>query len=85
MKGQLRIDQMFAFIVLDADGTEGVPAVGFGDGLILPLMGADMPRVDALRAIVRTHASLRGRKITLAKFSVREDVEVIDRTRENVG
>jgi hypothetical protein len=28
---------------------------------------------------------LRGKKITLAKFSVRENLEVIDRTGENVG
>jgi hypothetical protein len=78
MKGQLRIDQMFAFICLDDDGAEGVPAV-LRNGMLVPLMGADLARVDSLRAIVEHDPMLRGKRITLATFSMREDVEVIQR------
>jgi hypothetical protein len=79
MKGQLRIDQVFAFIVLDDDGTEGVPAVMAPNGMLLPLMGADLARIDSLRAIVERDPRLTGKQITLAKFSGRENVEVIQR------
>jgi len=88
VKGQLHIDELYAFIVLDSDGTEGVPAVscpsevvglGFGGIALLPLMGADMKRVEALRVYVQHDPMLKGRKVTLARFSVREDLEVIQR------
>lgn len=84
MKGQLRIDQMYAFIVLDDDGTEGVPAVMMPGHfpMLVPLMGADMARVDSIRDIIQHDPTLKGKKITLAKFTVRENLEVIDRTRE---
>lgn len=88
MKGQLRIDELYAFIVLDEDGTEGVPAIGMpvsevgGLPMMLPLMGADLARIDSLKAIIRTDPALRGLRITLAKFSQRTNVEVIDRTRD---
>lgn len=85
MKGQLRIDHLYAFIVLDSDGTEGVPAMfmppneaipGFH---LLPLMGADMTRIDQLRQFVKSDPMLKGKKITLAKFTHREELEVIQR------
>jgi len=92
MKGQLRIDTMYAFIVLDIDGTEGVPAMvvpgevlGLHGPTLLPMMGADLARIDGLRAYIQRDPMLRGKKITLAKFSVRENLDVIDRTGENVG
>jgi len=79
MKGQLRIDEMFAFIVVDEDGTEGVPAINGPNGMMLPLMGADRARVESLRSIVARDPMLRGKRITLAKFSQRENLEVIQR------
>jgi hypothetical protein len=79
MRGQLRIDQMFAFIVRDDDGTEGIPAVYGPGGILMPLVGADMARVADLRAIVLRDVLLTGKRITLVKFSVRETLEVIER------
>jgi hypothetical protein len=81
MKGQLRINQIFAFIVLDDDGIEGVPAVGY-NGMLLPLMGADMARIDSLKAIVQRDPALKGKKIILARFGHRENIGTIDRTGE---
>jgi hypothetical protein len=49
MKGQLRINQLFAFVIVDVDGTEGVVGVQVG-GEWFPLMGADMARVDSWRS-----------------------------------
>ena len=76
MKGQERIDEMFAFIVVDTDGTEGVPAIQTPTGA-MPLMGADMARVESIRPFAEGMAKC-GLKVTLAKFSVREDLEVIE-------
>ncbi len=76
MQGQLRIDQMFAFVAVDADGTEGVCAFQI-NGAWVPLVGADMERVESLRPIARKLARASGRPITLVKFSNREMVEEI--------
>lgn len=81
MKGQLRINQLFAFIVVDDDGTEGVPA--FGDGRTLtPMMGADMARVEDLKALAQRDPAFKGRKITICRFGHREHIGTIDRTGE---
>ena len=77
MKGQVRITEMFAFILLDDDNTEGIPAFN-AKGIAMPLVGADMARVDSLRPIAQQLAKDMHKKITLAKFSVREDLEVLE-------
>jgi len=64
---------------VDEDGTEGVPAINGPNGMMLPLMGADRARVESLRSIVARDPMLRGKRITLAKFSQRENLEVIQR------
>jgi len=83
MEGQLRIDQLFAFIVKDRDGTEGV--AGFLDverGTWLPMVGADLARVESLRPIAEDLARRLHLPITLAYFSGRRNVEVIEADAE---
>ena len=82
MKGQFRINQIFAFVVLDDDGTEGVPALQLPDGTMMPLMGADVTRLDDLKAIVQQTPQCRGRKFTILRFGNRETIGTIDRTHE---
>lgn len=81
MKGQLRINQVFVFVIVDEDGTEGVPAV-IENGTLMPLMGADMARVDSLKELVMRDPMFRGRRITIKRFSHREQIGTIDRTAE---
>jgi len=81
VKGQLRINQLFAFVIVDDDGTEGVVGVRLGDQWF-PLMGADMARVDSMKALVKADPMLRGRKITILRFGDREDIGTIDRSDE---
>jgi len=76
MKGQLKIEQLFAFIVKDRDGTEGV--AGFLDvasGQWMPMVGADLARVESLRPLADDLARRMHVPITLAYFSERRDVE----------
>jgi len=83
MKGQLRINQLFAFVTVDEDGTEGV--IGYFDarqGMAVAMMGADMGRVEALKRIAEQDPMLRGRTITILRFGERETIGTIDRTSE---
>lgn len=71
------IKELFAFIICDkSEQDEGVPGVSTPQG-IMPLMGADFERAKSLRGIAQTLANESGKTITLAKFSVREDVETL--------
>jgi hypothetical protein len=81
MKGQLRINQLFAFVIVDDDGTEGVPALLI-DGTWMPLMGADMARVDSLKAIVAVSPQFKGKRVTIQRFGDRETIGTIDRSAE---
>ena len=78
MKGQLRIEEMFAFIVLDdADNTEGIPALNH-DGMAYPMVGADMEMVEKLRPYAERIARRLKKKITLVKFTNRVELEEIE-------
>jgi len=72
----MMIEELFAFIVLEREGEEGVPAFASGN-MLFPLMGSDWTRVESLRPIAQRIARASGKPVTLCKFSVREDVEVI--------
>lgn len=75
-RGQLRIEQMYAFVALDPeDNTEGIPAFPAPDGTPMPMVGADMARVDQLRPIAKLLATHMGLKITLCRFEVRTELE----------
>lgn len=77
MKGQLRIDQMFAYIVMDDDDTEGIPAF-LSNGMPMPMVGADMARVESLNPIAQMMAKELGKKVTLVRFSDRVEMEVFE-------
>lgn len=78
-----RIEQMYAFIVEDSgpddEGVIGIQTEPGADGqrLWLPLVGADMTRVNSLRPIAQGIGRKLGKKVTLVHFSNRKDVEVI--------
>lgn len=69
-----KIDQMFAFVVEEEDGGEGVAAWRTSTGW-MPLVGADMQRVESLRHVAQLIADTTGRPIKLVKFSQLETVE----------
>lgn len=73
-----RIEQMYAFVVEDEDDDmEGIPALMGASGS-LPLVGADMARIESLRPSVEEMAKLLGKPITLLRFEVRTEMEVIE-------
>lgn len=72
-----KITEIFAFIATEADGREGVVAAMLG-GMMVPLVGADQARVKSLLPLARQIAQATGRQVQLARFSVREDLEVLE-------
>ena len=80
MNGQLRIESMYAFIQLDPrDNTEGV--IAFMDPNTrtwMPMVGADMSRIEQLRPLAKDTARITKRPVRLVHFIGRNDVEVID-------
>jgi len=78
-----RIEEMYAFIAEDTEpDDEGIIGMRTGpddDGryIWVPLVGADMARVDSLRPIALGIGRQSGKKIKLARFSNRQDLETI--------
>ena len=71
----LKIDEMFAFVAIEDDG-EGLCAFKSGDHW-LPMVGADMKRVEQLRPIAQDIARMTGQEIRLIKFTARHEIEAI--------
>lgn len=70
-----KITEMFAFIAEDeGPDDEGIIGMPMGD-MVMPLVGADMERVDSLRPLAKDVGLLMGKKVKLIRFSVREDLE----------
>lgn len=70
-----KINEMYAFVSVDPeDDTEGIIAMKTAGGYWLPLVGADMNRVDSLRAKALELGDLSGREVKLLKFSAREEL-----------
>jgi hypothetical protein len=67
------IQELFAFI--SDDNGEGVAAYLGPDGIWMPMVGADQARVDSLRPMAQELAKMSGVKVTLARFSTRENIE----------
>ncbi|MBA7593759.1 hypothetical protein ES703_00692 [subsurface metagenome] len=69
-----RIEEMYAFVAEDSGpDDEGVVAMSAG-GVMLPLVGADIARVESLRPIARDISAQTGKKIKLLHFTQREDL-----------
>jgi hypothetical protein len=84
MKGQLNIETIFAFVLRDDDGTEGIPATLVGP-MQMPLVGADMDRVASLEPIAQQLANASGKTIELVQFTTREHLKTIEPNRSNPG
>lgn len=66
-----KIDVIYAFIASDDEG-EGT--TGFQEiGQWFPMVTADLRRVEILREMAQQIASASGKRVTLCKFSVREE------------
>jgi hypothetical protein len=73
-----KVTEIFAFIAEDTGpDDEGVAAALMGNNWV-PLLGADMARIDSLRPLSEQIAQSTGKQVRLLKFSHREEMEVIE-------
>jgi hypothetical protein len=66
----LKITEMFAFVATDKNGDEGVMGFLAEDGAWVPLVGADMDRVDSLRPIARKIKMVAGMDYKILHFKL---------------
>ena len=72
-----KITEMFAFVAEDTGpDDEGVTGIWMAE-IFLPLIGADMARIDSLRPTAKAIAKQTGKPVKLLRFSQREELEVI--------
>lgn len=70
-----RIDELFAFITEDTGpDDEGICAMRMGNFWV-PMVGADMERMEALRPAAEKIAKVSGHRIRLVRFAVRLELE----------
>ncbi len=70
-----KIEVIYAFISIDEGPEgEGIVAALMGDKW-MPLVGADMDRVESLRPLAMEVSRITGKRIVLARFGDREDLE----------
>lgn len=73
-----RIASLWAWTMVGDDDEEGIPAFDVGGGVLMPMIASDRVRIDCLRPTAAALARAHGRPVTLARFEVRSDVEVIE-------
>jgi hypothetical protein len=71
-----RIETVWAFLSIDAGG-EGMCAGPLGPLPVVPYIAADEARLNDLRPLAANCAKRFGVQVRLAKFTKREDVEII--------
>lgn len=77
----LEMNEMFAFVARDESNDEGITVMPI-NGMLVPLLGADMSRIDSLRHFAQIIADWRGVPVQLIRFSQRETLETIYPTEE---
>lgn len=80
MKGHINIESIYAFVVRDDDGTEGIVGALGPHGWI-PLVGADMEKVQQLEPRVQMTANATGKTIQLVRFKTRRLIKTIEPNR----
>lgn len=72
-----KITEMYAFIAEDT-GPDDEGVIGFTTSTgWIPMVGADMKRVDSLRPIATSIARDLGKRVKLIRFTNREELEEI--------
>lgn len=73
MSGNKVIHHLYAFVAVDSDGDEGIMAFQHGGGW-MPMVGANMERVDQLRPIAAVVGAQLGVSHRLLRFTNREEL-----------
>lgn len=72
-----KITELFAFICTDENGDDGIPAMHLM-GIAMPLVGADLKRVESLRVHGQQAANNTQRPVRIAVFRSMEIIETLE-------
>lgn len=77
MAKETKIDQLYAFVMVDEEyNIEGI--LGYKrDSVALSMVGADLEKVEQLRPLAKQIANTYGKPVKLLLFSERKEVEII--------
>lgn len=74
-----KINECYLFVATDSSPEdEGIAAFLAKSDMWLPMVAADMKRVESLRGMAQRVADESGDVVRLIKFSVREELEVFE-------
>lgn len=71
-----KIDEMYAFCAEQGPDDEGVIAIQDNQGMWIPLTGADMSRIESLRADAQMAGWRTGCRVVLKRFKLVSEEEV---------
>ena len=66
-----KIERLYAWVATETDGGEGVCSWLMPDGVHMPLVGADMARIESLAPQAALIARATGYPVRLVEFSTR--------------
>ena len=71
------VTELYAFIAVEGDdpNDEGIMAFTGRDGIIMPMIGADMARVEALKPIAKSAAAAAGCSYKILTFTLTGEVD----------
>jgi hypothetical protein len=73
-----KIDVLYAYISVDKDeNDEGVIAI-ISQGQLVPLIGADLKRMESYRPYAEILSKKNGKKIRFVKFEKRTEISVME-------
>lgn len=72
-----KIVEIFAFVVEDDNGEEGIPAYKSKSGIVFPLLTGDSALVLSLEEMAQLLSNQIGRSLKMLRFSTREEVKEI--------
>lgn len=70
------IADIYAFVAVHPDGDEGILGQSIG-GVLMPLIGADLTRLQQLRPMAEQIAKESGKVVKLVRFTNRTELDVI--------
>lgn len=70
------VDSVSAYLAVSEEG-EGIIAFP-ANGVMMPMVMADEERIRSLRPMAAAIARASNKRVVLARFSVREDMEIIE-------
>ena len=79
MKQPFKVIALTAFVFTDCNGEEGILAMQQKNGEWMPLIGASEERIESFRSYAEKIARRMNCPVQLVKFSVREEIETINR------